>query len=254
MAEPARQGDIALFSTSLRVESKVFYVDLTENTRGRCLKISEKGRNRPRSTIIVPATGLGWFLSMLDYYLHTEGEPVNKDLVVETKVISFRIRENDRGRFLSIGEAGTGQLPGRNLLVVPASSEDNTGWAAFRDSIKHVCELEPLAQPVDASVVSSSTRVGPGPSPPAMFLTASGVPSLSVGHKRFFFDPSCNDRGAFLRITEVVRQERTSITIPSEALQGFVAALEQSMAMLNVAMEHAPAAAAGHADRGAAPA
>lgn len=39
-------------------ESKVFYLDLKRNQRGEYLKIAEKGTNRERSTIIIPAVGL----------------------------------------------------------------------------------------------------------------------------------------------------------------------------------------------------
>jgi len=51
-----------------QVESKLFYLDLKENSRGRYLKISEKGQNRERSTIIVPSAGIKWFVELFHYY------------------------------------------------------------------------------------------------------------------------------------------------------------------------------------------
>ena len=51
-----------------QVESKLFYLDLKENGRGRYLKISEKGNNRERSTIIVPSSGIPWFVELFHYY------------------------------------------------------------------------------------------------------------------------------------------------------------------------------------------
>ena len=52
----------------VQVESKLFYLDLKENTRGRYLKVSEKGNNRERSTIIVPCSGIPWFVELFHYY------------------------------------------------------------------------------------------------------------------------------------------------------------------------------------------
>lgn len=52
----------------LQVESKLFYLDLKRNARGRYLKIAEKGTNRERSTIIVPCTGIMWFRELFNYY------------------------------------------------------------------------------------------------------------------------------------------------------------------------------------------
>ena len=52
----------------LQVESKLFYLDLKRNARGKYLKIAEKGTNRERSTIIVPYTGIMWFRELFNYY------------------------------------------------------------------------------------------------------------------------------------------------------------------------------------------
>ena len=52
----------------VQVESKLFYLDLKRNARGRYLKIAEKGTNRERSTIIVPYSGIMWFRELFNYY------------------------------------------------------------------------------------------------------------------------------------------------------------------------------------------
>lgn len=54
-------------SKMLKVEAKLFYLDLKENPRGRYLKITEKSYGQ-RSTIIVPEQGVGWFMDMFTYY------------------------------------------------------------------------------------------------------------------------------------------------------------------------------------------
>lgn len=79
--EPAKNSDIALHTSALlasstlrserqcmQVESKLFYLDLKRNARGRYLKIAEKGTNRERSTIIVPFAGIMWFRELFNYY------------------------------------------------------------------------------------------------------------------------------------------------------------------------------------------
>jgi hypothetical protein len=45
------------------------YQGLEENSRGRYLKLSEKRANRPRSTVIVPSSGLKWFTKVVLHYI-----------------------------------------------------------------------------------------------------------------------------------------------------------------------------------------
>ena len=45
--------------------------------------------------------------------------------------------------------------------------------------------------------------MGPGPSAPSIGETKAGGQVLRAGHKRFFFDLGSNQKGDFLRITEV---------------------------------------------------
>lgn len=52
-------------------------------------------------------------------------------------------------------------------------------------------------------VAGSQQLVGPGPSPPSIGETKTGGQVLRAGHKRFFFDLGSNQKGDFLRITEV---------------------------------------------------
>ena len=55
-----------------QIESKIFFCDAKANARGLYLKISEKGTNRERSTIIVPGQSLPWFRELFNYYASTE--------------------------------------------------------------------------------------------------------------------------------------------------------------------------------------
>ena len=55
-----------------QIESKIFFCDAKANARGLYLKISEKGTNRERSTIIVPGQSLPWFRELFNYFASTE--------------------------------------------------------------------------------------------------------------------------------------------------------------------------------------
>lgn len=57
-------------------ESKIFFLDLKENLRGKYIKISERGINRERSTIVVPPAGVEWFMALLTYFI--EGRPAEE--------------------------------------------------------------------------------------------------------------------------------------------------------------------------------
>ncbi|XP_031249804.1 transcription factor Pur-alpha 1-like [Pistacia vera] len=94
-------NDVELVCKTLQVEHKLFYFDLKENPRGRYLKISEK-TSATRSTIIVPFSGISWFLDLFNYYVSDEHDLFSKELQLDTKVFYFDIGENRRGRFLKV--------------------------------------------------------------------------------------------------------------------------------------------------------
>ena len=45
--------------------------------------------------------------------------------------------------------------------------------------------------------------MGPGPAPPSLTSTETGSRIVRAGHKRYFFDLGSNNKGHYLRITEV---------------------------------------------------
>jgi hypothetical protein len=78
-------NDVELLCKTLQVEHKLFYFDLKENPRGRYLKISEK-TSATRSTIIVPFSGISWFLDLFNYYVNSDDQDVfSKELQLDTK-------------------------------------------------------------------------------------------------------------------------------------------------------------------------
>nr|XP_027191227.1 transcription factor Pur-alpha 1 isoform X1 [Cicer arietinum] len=222
-------ADVELLCKTLQVEHKLFYFDLKENPRGRYLKISEK-TSATRSTIIVPFSGISWFLDLFNYYVNSDDQDLfSKELQLDTKVFYFDIGENRRGRFLKVSEASVSR--NRSTIIVPAGSSRDEGWAAFRNILAEINEASRLfLLPNQQNSESSERLVGLSDDVGAGFISGhSTQPATSselnadrsvdlpaqdeIGNlgvskviradqKRFFFDLGSNNRGHFLRISE----------------------------------------------------
>ncbi|CAI0384121.1 unnamed protein product [Linum tenue] len=259
-------NDVELMCKTLQVEHKLFYFDLKENPRGRYLKISEK-TSSTRSTIIVPSSGISWFLDLFNYYVNSdEHDLFSKELQLDTKatlrhstcisaslllaVFYFDIGENRRGRFLKVSEASVSR--NRSTIIVPAGTSRDEGWASFRNILADINEASRLYMLSNQQNSESSERlvglsddVGAGfisghstqqPAPPTSELNvdrAVDLPTqdeignlgvskvIRVDQKRFFFDLGSNNRGHFLRISEVAGSDRSSIILPLSGLKQF---------------------------------
>ncbi|CAL0331256.1 unnamed protein product [Lupinus luteus] len=240
-------NDVELLCKTLQVEHKLFYLDLKENPRGRYLKISEK-TSATRSTIIVPSSGISWFLDLFNYYVNSEDQELfSKELQLDTKIFYFDIGENRRGRFLKISEASVSR--NRSTIIVPSGSSRDEGWAAFRNILAEINEASRLfILPNQQNSESPEHLVGLSDDVGAGFISGSGQPATSselnvdrsvdlpsqdeignlgvskvirVDQKRFFFDLGSNNRGHFLRISEVAGSDRSSIILPLSGLKQF---------------------------------
>ncbi|XVE70342.1 hypothetical protein DITRI_Ditri10aG0064900 [Diplodiscus trichospermus] len=240
-------NDVELVCKTLQVEHKLFYFDLKENPRGRYLKISEK-TSATRSTIIVPSSGISWFLDLFNYYVNSdEHDLFSKELQLDTKVFYFDIGENRRGRFLKVSEASVSR--NRSTIIVPAGSTRDEGWAAFRNILAEINEASRLfLLPNQQSSEPSERLVGLSDDVGAGFISGHSQPDstselnvdrsvelpaqdemgdmgvskvIRVDQKRFFFDLGSNNRGHFLRISEVAGSDRSSIILPLSGLKQF---------------------------------
>lgn len=244
-----------LVSKTLQFEHKLFYFDLKENPRGRYLKISEK-TSATRSTIIVPVDGVAWFLDLFDYYIRTdERDAFSKELRLQTKVFYFDIGENKRGRFLKVSEASVNR--NRSTIIVPAGSSGEEGWEAFRNVLLEINNeasrlyvlpnhpnqigqqhMEPperlpgLSDDVGAGFIAGhGSQSASGPEvdverlvdlPPQEEISGMGMSKvIRADQKRFFFDLGSNNRGHYLRISEVAGADRSSIILPLSGLKQF---------------------------------
>ncbi|KAM2056080.1 hypothetical protein TB2_028248 [Malus domestica] len=242
-------NDVELLCKTLQVEHKLFYFDLKENPRGRYLKISEK-TSATRSTIIVPFSGISWFLDLFNYYVNSDDQEVfSKELQLDTKVFYFDIGENRRGRFLKVSEASVSR--NRSTIIVPAGSTRDEGWAAFRNILADINEASRLfilpnqqqsSEPSER-LVGLSDDVGAGfisghnsqtaPTSELNVDRSAELPAqdeignmgvskvIRADQKRFFFDLGNNNRGHFLRISEVAGSDRSSIILPLSGLKQF---------------------------------
>eukprot|EP00164_Ancoracysta_twista_P000811 GFYU01001071.1.p1 GENE.GFYU01001071.1~~GFYU01001071.1.p1 ORF type:complete len:168 (+),score=45.54 GFYU01001071.1:104-607(+) len=77
--EPKDNYTEELATKSMRVESKIIYFSLRENSRGRYLKISEVGRTT-KSTMILPMAGWEQFDTILKSFIEN-----SDDMVAEAK-------------------------------------------------------------------------------------------------------------------------------------------------------------------------
>ncbi|KAG2432404.1 hypothetical protein HYH02_012975 [Chlamydomonas schloesseri] len=224
----ALMGDQELFSEVLKVQNKIFYLDLKENGRGKYIKIAEKGKYRPKSSVVVPLSGLHSFIQLFDFYMNTEGPgPQSRDVVVESKVFNFSCGENDRGRFLRIFESGGGYPAGGSSLMVPAGW-GNANIRAFRESFEKIASwLSQTGMPtID---MSSGLALTSKPDAVTLDVSKEGGPVLSVGSKHFFFDARMNDRGRYLKIKEVSGNMKTLLVVPAHAVAQFQEAISIAM-------------------------
>mmetsp|Transcript_13621 Transcript_13621/g.29181 ORF Transcript_13621/g.29181 Transcript_13621/m.29181 type:complete len:278 (-) Transcript_13621:2477-3310(-) len=235
-AAPANAGgDTELLSEVLRIQTKVFFLDLKENQRGRYLKIAEKGRYRPKSSVVVPLSGLPQFIVMFDYYMAEAaagrvGQP--RDVIVESKVFNFSTGDNERGRFLRIFESGGGYPAGGSSLMIPAGWGNNY-LLSFRECLEKVAAfLAKDGHDFDLHrIAAASALPGPSHGQDAVQLDSSkeGGPVLSVGTKHFFFDLRQNERGSYLKIKEVSGNLKNLLVVPLPAVAKFQEAINLAL-------------------------
>ncbi|KAL5719376.1 Adenylosuccinate synthetase 1 [Ranunculus cassubicifolius] len=192
--------DAALFSKELQLDNKVFYFDVGENKRGRFLKVSEASVSRNRSTIIVPAGSgrdEGWvaFRNIL--------AEINDASNVYVLPPTQQTEPSERVVGLS-DDVGAGFISGHSSQAAAAAA--GAGSSSSELTTERAVEVAaPHAQQEDGGGGNSSS--------------VSKV--FRADQKRFFFDLGNNNRGHFLRISEVAGSDRSSIILPLSGLKQF---------------------------------
>lgn len=194
-----------LATRMLQIQSKRFYLDVKENRRGRFIKIAEVGAGGRKSRLLMSMSTAAEFRDELSEFAEfyaglgplnaqqptDDGRLKSETLVRENRRYYLDLKENSRGRFLRVTQSVL-QGP-RSVVVIPAQ-----GIVEFRDA---------LTKLVDEFGADDHGEGGPtGELPEGRQLRAE--------NKMFYFDVGQNNRGVFMRISEVKANFRTAITIP----------------------------------------
>ncbi|CAF3638854.1 unnamed protein product [Rotaria socialis] len=205
--QSASAGEEELATRTLHIQSKRFYLDVKQNRRGRFIKIAEVSAGGRKSRILMSmnvASELRDHLEAFNEHIRTLGEhnPNNQQLPDEGRLRSALItrddrkyyldlKENERGRFLRISMVGINSP--RTQIALPAQ-----GVEELRNTLSNLIEEFGNEDDKEASKLPKSKFV-------------------HVGNKNFYFDTGSNNRGVFLRISEVRANLRAAITIPEKS-------------------------------------
>ncbi|CAD6194170.1 unnamed protein product [Caenorhabditis auriculariae] len=208
----AKRNEDVLASKQLNVQYKRYYVDVKENQRGRFIK-NRRDRQRPQ----VAAGFLDERRGQSPRHLDSDGSNTenkvlkSESLVFDTRRYFLDLKQNDRGRFLRISQL---------IVVTPRSTRQQIaipeeGIVEIRDTFAEFIDKFSAGY-LDEASSSNKNKVVAGE------------------NKQFIFEPNENDRGQFVRITEVKNSGyRTSITVPASALENFRTSIDEVIADLN---------------------
>lgn len=201
-----------LATRSLRIQSKRYYVDVKQNQRGRFLKLVEGLPNGNKNRISFPMATVPEVRDKLETFATfwetmdsngsdkdvettEDGRLKSEEIRSGQRRVYFDLKENKRGVFLRISSTASYGAT-RQTVALPAQGiRDISGVLSemieeFGQSDDHDDQLPEFQE-------------------------------MRVERKRFYFDCGSNDRGSFLRISEVTNRYRSSITIPQQGLSKF---------------------------------
>lgn len=204
-----------LHSESLKIDSKLMFIDLKSNVRGRLLKISCKGTDT-RSSIMVPgkaahletfSKALTDMLAMSESSSGSFGAPSEQTLAeatmqVQNKRFFIDLKSNLRGKFLKVTEVMGGGH--RNKIIVPGAA------------------VVKFYECIHTFVGKHSRNPGDGkPSGDGDGSTTVHSEMMTVDGKTFYFDLLENSRGRVMKVSQIASDERVSIMLPALGLEGF---------------------------------
>jgi len=242
-----------LASQQIQIQSKRFYIDVKENQRGRFIKLAEVGVGGRKSRILMTMSAATEFKNRLVEFseLHSQmgpshggasttsgsanannstasstsasgaanaaqagssgannesGNRENDGLIKSETFTKDRkryyldLKENQRGRFLRVSMVVPGPRGGaRTQVAIPAQ-----GLIEFKDQLADMLERYSTASEEASQADLPESK------------------SLRADNKTFYFDCGSNQRGIFLKISEVRQNRyRTSITVPEKYLKQF---------------------------------
>lgn len=207
--QPVQEQELA--TKMLQIQSKRFYLDVKQNRRGRFIKVAEIGADGRRSQIFLALSTAAEFrdhLSTFSEYYSSLGPPNPENvpddgklksemMIKENRRYYLDLKENSRGRFLRVSQTITRGGGPRSQIAIPAQ-----GMIEFRDALTDLLE-------------EFGTDDGgyKGELPDGRHMR--------VDNKNFYFDIGQNNRGIYMRISEVKANFRTAITVPEKSWARF---------------------------------
>ncbi|XP_068232844.1 uncharacterized protein Pur-alpha isoform X2 [Palaemon carinicauda] len=203
-------GEQELATKMLQIQSKRFYIDVKQNRRGRFMKIAEIGADGRRNQVFLALSTAAEFRDHLslfsDFYanlgppnpdtLPEDGKLKSETMVKDNRRYYLDLKENSRGRFLRVSQTIARGGP-RCQIAIPAQ-----GMIEFRDALQEL--LEEFG--TDDGGYKGELPEGR---------------HMRVENKNFYFDIGQNNRGIYMRISEVKTNFRTAITIPEKSWSRF---------------------------------
>ncbi|XP_063886813.1 transcriptional activator protein Pur-beta-like isoform X1 [Scylla paramamosain] len=210
-------GEQELATKMLQIQSKRFYIDVKQNRRGRFMKVAEIGADGRRNQVFLALSTAAEFRDHLslfsDFYanlvprsgppnpdtLPEDGKLKSETMVKDNRRYYLDLKENSRGRFLRVSCVSQTIARGgpRCQIAIPAQ-----GMIEFRDALQEL---------LDEFGTDDGGYKGELPEGRHM----------RVENKNFYFDIGQNNRGIYMRISEVKTNFRTAITIPEKSWSRF---------------------------------
>ncbi|KAK0183226.1 hypothetical protein PV327_001287 [Microctonus hyperodae] len=209
-----QQGEQELATKMLQIQSKRFYLDVKQNRRGRFIKVAEIGADGRRSQIFLALSTASEFRDHLstfsDFYaslgppnpenVPDDGKLKSEMMVKDNRRYYLDLKENSRGRFLRVSHPVSQTITRggpRTQIAIPAQ-----GMIEFRDALTDLLE--------EFGVDDGGFK---GDLPEGRYMR--------VDNKNFYFDIGQNNRGIYMRISEVKTNFRTAITVPEKSWSRF---------------------------------
>ncbi|XP_053618865.1 transcriptional activator protein Pur-alpha isoform X3 [Plodia interpunctella] len=208
-----QQQEQELATKMLQIQSKRFYLDVKQNRRGRFIKVAEIGADGRRSQIFLAMSTAAEFRDHLssfsDYYsslgppnpdnVPDDGKLKSEMMLKDNRRYYLDLKENSRGRFLRVSQTVTRGGP-RSQVALPAQ-----GMIEFRDALTDLLD--------DFGTDDGGFK---GELPEGRHLR--------VDNKNFYFDIGQNNRGIYMKVSEVSTVKsnfRTAITVPEKCWTRF---------------------------------
>ncbi|CAL2040334.1 hypothetical protein CAEBREN_26077 [Caenorhabditis brenneri] len=212
-----KRAESSLATHQLTVGYKRYYIDVNENPRGRYIKIAELGANYKSRIILSIAAAkavvaeVGKVLPLMAEQPTGEHAPKESSLIksetlnVDGRKFYIDLKENERGRFLRIAQMPMNPRQTRQQIAIPS------------DGIVEIHK----------SLSDYLVQFGEGHD-----QESANTAKVTAENKSFLFNVGKNDRGEFVRISEIKLNSgyRNAITVPMAAIVDFRKELDSIIA------------------------